>query len=367
MTMPMREFREARAVLERGVEDHAFPGAAFGVWSGGSVVGVAAAGWLTYERTSSEVTTATIYDLASVSKVMATTALAMRLWQRGLLDLELPVGELLPEFLRGDDPRRKAVTVHMLLAHTSGLPAHRKLYVLPQVESGTSAPEKAARALDACIAMPLTDDPGTRAEYSDIGFIVLGQVLERVAGETLEALCEQEVFGPLGLADTCFRPAAELRPRIAPTRDWEWRYRVLEGEVQDENCALLGGVAGHAGVFSTVGDVLRFAGALLTPGDIFTAAAVERFTRREDRPPGTSRTLGWDTPTTPSQSGRYFSTHSVGHLGYSGTALWIDLERRIAVALLTNRAYTEGGPANTKIQQVRPAFYDAVMEELLAG
>jgi CubicO group peptidase (beta-lactamase class C family) len=123
-------------------------------------------------------------------------------------------------------------------------------------------------------------------------------------------------------------------------------------------------VAGHAGVFSTVGDTLKLAAAILAPGGMFTGAAVDRFTRRESAPPGTSRTLGWDTPTPPSQSGSYFSAHSIGHLGYSGSSLWIDLDRQIAVALLTNRVYTEGGPANAKIQQVRPAFHDAVMKPL---
>jgi serine-type D-Ala-D-Ala carboxypeptidase len=367
----MPDFDRARSILEQAVTERTFPGAAYGVWFKGTVITEGAVGRLTYDAAASDATSTTIYDLASVTKVMATTALAMKLWQRGLLNLEHPVADLLPEFLGADvlnphDARRSDVTLHMLLAHTSGLPAHRKLYLLPEVEGTMDVHEKARRALAACLQMPLIADPGERAEYSDIGFIVLGKALERIAGGTLAALCEQEIFAPLGLIDTGFRPTAELQPRIAPTSDWEWRRRVLIGEVQDQNCALLGGVAGHAGLFSTVGDVLRFAAAILKPGDTFGAKSINRFTRRETTPPGTSRTLGWDTPTSPSQSGLYFSPHSVGHLGYSGTSLWIDMDREIAVALLTNRVYIESGPANTSIQQVRPQFHDAVMEALLA-
>ncbi len=369
--MPTPDFHAARALLQQAVEDRAFPGAAFGVWADGAVIAAEAVGRLTYDSHSPHASAETIYDLASLTKVMATTALAMRLWQRGILDLKQPVAELLPEFLRQpdslpqNDPRRGDVTLHMLLAHSSGLPAHRKLYQLPAVERAISPQEKSQLALQACLTMPLIAPPGSHADYSDIGFIVLGHALERLAGGTLDELCRQEVFEPLALPQTCFRPPAELRPRIAPTRDWEWRHRILHGEVQDENCALLGGVAGHAGLFSTVPDVLQFAAAILQPGDVFTGAAVERFTRRESLPPATSRTLGWDTPTPPSQSGRYFSPHSVGHLGYAGTSLWIDLDQKLAVALLTNRVYTESGPANTKIQQLRPAFHDAVIKAVL--
>jgi CubicO group peptidase (beta-lactamase class C family) len=303
------------------------------------------------------VTTQTIFDLASVTKVVATTAMAMILYERGVLDLEMPLSSIVPEFLTGD-PRREDASLRMLLAHRSGLPAYEKLFLR-------------ARSMDdllhAAFRTELVADPGARAEYSDIGFILLGVALERLADESLDQFAQREIFGPLGMIHTAFKPAASLRDSIAPTADDQsFRHRIIQGEVQDENASVLGGVAGHAGVFATAGDVAIFASCMLTGGaPLLRKNTVEVFTRRESTPPGTSRALGWDTPSSPSQSGKYFSAQSYGHLGYTGTSLWIDPDRQLSVTLLTNRTWPDC--QNSAIKKVRPEFHNAVIEALEAN
>ncbi len=278
----------------------------------------------------------------------------MILYERGLLDLEAPVAAIVPEFANGD-PRRREVTLRMLLAHSSGLPAYENLY--------QRAPSREA-LLQAAFATPLAADPGARAEYSDIGFIILGVALERLADERLDAFCKREIFGPLGMAQTTFNPALALQESIPPTADdRSFRHRIIQGEVQDENASVLGGVGGHAGLFSTAEDMAIFAHAMTNGGHpILRVSTVELFSRRESAPESTSRALGWDTPSGASQSGKYFSPRSFGHLGYTGTSLWIDPERLLSIALLTNRTWPDC--QNQAIKQVRPAIHNAVMEAL---
>jgi CubicO group peptidase (beta-lactamase class C family) len=264
------------------------------------------------------------------------------------------VAGTIPEF-GAKDARRKKVTMRMLLAHSSGLPAYQRLF------------EKAATRddlLHAAFTMPLEADPGSRAVYSDIGFIVLGEALERMAGESLDAFCSREVFAPLGMTHTAFCPPEAWKQNIPPTVDDRvFRHRIVQGEVHDENACVLGGVAGHAGVFAPASDVAAFAHVMLSGGGpILRPETVALFTRRETTPPGTSRALGWDTPSLPSQSGKHFSARSFGHLGYTGTSLWIDPERRLSVTLLTNRTWPDHG--SQKIKHVRPQFHDAVVEAL---
>ena len=334
---------------------------------GGRLVALRAFGRSTYELESPLITTDTMFDLASVSKVVATTTVAMILYERGLLDLDAPVVGIVPEFAgaefagagAGDaDARRRAISLRMLLAHSSGLPAYEKLFWKARTRE---------QLLRAAFTTPLVAAPGTRAEYSDIGFMVLCEALERVAAETLDRFCQREVFGPLGMAHTTYNPPPEARAAIPPTQDDRtFRKRIIQGEVQDENASVLGGVAGQAGVFSTAEDVARFAHALLGGGTpILRPETVRLFTRRETAPAGTSRALGWDRPSPPSQSGKYFSTLAYGHLGYTGTSLWIDPVRELSVVLLTNRTWPDS--SNWAIKQVRPKFHDAVVEALDAA
>jgi CubicO group peptidase (beta-lactamase class C family) len=347
--------QNALAILSNAVKMRAFPGAAFAVLHRGETVLQGSVGRFTYEDASEGVTLSTVFDLASVTKVVATTAMAMLLFERGHLDLRQPVIAHLADFAAAD-LRRKQVTVEMLLAHSSGLPAYVRLF--EQAQDRTSL-------LRLAYQTPLETDPGTRAEYSDIGFILLGELLQRIAGETVATFCSRDIFAPLAMSSTFFNPAKAMRQEIPPTvNDESFRRRIIQGEVHDENASVMGGVSGHAGVFSNTSDLMKFCVGILSEGQtIFREETVRLFTRRQLSPPGTSRALGWDTPSPPSQSGKHFSAGSFGHLGYTGTSLWIDGDREIAIALLTNRTWPDR--QSQSIKQVRPAFHDALMEELL--
>ncbi len=340
-------------LLREAIVEHSFPCATVAIVWRGKLVALKAFGRFTYDPNSPEATANTVFDLASVTKVVATTTMAMILYQRGLLDLETPVAAVVPEF-SGSDSRRKNITVRMLLAHSSGLPAYEKLY-----QHASNRDE----LLSLAFAVNLTAAPRTRAEYSDIGFIILGSLLERIADESLDRFCQRELFGALGMVHTMFNPPIALRGLIPPTvEDCVLRHRLIQGEVQDQNASVLGGVAGHAGVFSSAGDIAIFANALLQGGYLARPETLDTFTRRETSPAGTSRALGWDTPFSPSQSGKYFSPSSFGHLGYTGTSLWVDPERQLSIVLLTNRTWPDC--RNQAIKAIRPAFHDAVIEPL---
>lgn len=351
-------FGAAYRVLDKAIAERAFPGCAFGVLAGGKVVLQDALGRFTYETDAPTVEPGTVFDLASVTKVVATTAVAMLLVQRRLLDVDSRVGEFLAEFVAeraADDPARR-VTLRHLLAHSSGLPGYVEFFRTIQDREGL---------LRACMELKLEAEPGTRAEYSDPGFILLGKALEKCAGETLDVFARREIFDPLRMSATIFNPPAQQRNSIPPTEvDRNFRSRRIQGEVQDENAWVLGGVAGHAGLFSNVADVLRFSSEVLKGDGLFARETVEFFAERQ-KPTGSSQAIGWDTPSEVSSSGRHFSKHSIGHLGYSGCSLWIDLDAAIAVILLTNRTWPDR--SCQLIKQVRPAFHDAVREELIRG
>lgn len=345
-------FARAFQVLEQAIADQAFPGAVVAVTSCGNLVALRSFGRFTFARASSSMASDTIFDLASLTKVVATTTMAMILYQRGQLELQGTLAGIVPEFA-AEDPRRSEVTLGMLLAHSSGLPAYEKLFLHSKTKESL---------LDAALKVSLKYAPGTHAEYSDIGFILLGVALERMAGETIDRFCQREIFGPIGMAHTGFNPPTLLWQEIPPTADDQaFRHRIIQGEVQDENASVLGGVAPHAGLFSPASDLALFAQCMLGGGSpILRPETVALFTTRQAAPAGTSRALGWDTPSAPSQSGSYFSPASFGHLGYTGTSLWIDPARQLSVTLLTNRTWPDC--ANQKIKQVRPPFHDAVIE-----
>ena len=347
-------FARPLELLRRFVADRAFPGASVAVTSNGKLACLQAVGRFAYDQDSPEVTTASIFDLASLTKVVATTTMAMILYERGLLDLEMSVASVLRDFA-GDDPRRQEISFRMLLAHSSGLPAYEKLFLRTRTRDELVA---------AALATPLAADPGSKTAYSDIGFIILGVALERIAGETLDRFCQQEVFGPLGMAHTGFDPPLHWWSSIPPTaNDEAFRGRTIQAEVQDENASVMEGVAGHAGLFGTAEDLAILAHVLLQGGKpIVRPETLALFTRREPTSAGPSRALGWDKPSSPSQSGKYFSAASFGHLGYTGTSLWIDPERQLSVTLLTNRTWPDC--SNQAIKQARPQFHDAVIEAL---
>jgi serine-type D-Ala-D-Ala carboxypeptidase len=354
-----KQFQRAFDVLRSGIGQRAFPGAAIAVTHQGKLIAHKGLGHFTYDATSPAVTADTIYDLASVTKVIATTAGCMILHDRGLFKLDQPLADLLPEFADNGaeqkDARRRQITLRMLLSHSSGLPAYVKLF-----QTAHNKDELIQQAL----RVPLIADPGSHAEYSDVGFILLGQALEKLSHEPLDQFCQREIFAKLNLGHTCFNPPAELKLAIPPTEDDRtFRHRLIQGEVNDENASVMGGVAGHAGCFATSLDVSVFAQCMLREGTaLVKKETFEIFTRRQHLPPGTSRALGWDTPSQPSQSGKYFSSRSYGHLGYTGTSLWIDPDRQLSVTLLTNRTWPDRG--SQAIKQIRPAFHNAVIESL---
>lgn len=356
----MSRFPAADLILNEAIRAKAFPGAAYGVLFNGEIT-VGAAGYFTYDPESPMVQTATIFDVASLTKVLATTAMAMSLYDTGRLNLDEPVGERVPLFVVGEpsgSPKHR-ITARLLLAHTSGLPAYERLF------------ERCLTArtlLDACLRMALESPPATRTVYSDIGFIVLSHMLETIANEPIDAYCKKNFFDPLGMNSTFYRPPEVVRCAIPPTGfDAFLRHRILQGEVHDDNCFVLGGVSGHAGLFSNVADILRFADCILNGGaSLFRRETVRLFATRYSDVDPKSRALGWDMPSQPSSSGHFFSHSSIGHLGYTGTSLWIDPEKQVAVVLLTNRTFCDGDhKANfNKIQQVRPLFHDAILREL---
>ncbi|HXX43893.1 MAG TPA: glycoside hydrolase family 3 N-terminal domain-containing protein [Candidatus Acidoferrales bacterium] len=350
------------ALLNRAVSDGAFPGGVLAVgWK--SQLALHPFGQLEQEGEAYDVDEDSMYDVASLTKPIVTTTAAMLLVQQDRLDLDLPVERYLPEFAAAakSDPNaswRAHVTVRMLLLHDPGLPDHRDFY-------------KEAKGHDAILARvlaePLISEPGTHIQYSDVGLILLGEIIQRLTGQSLDAFAKQSIFSVLGMDRSMFNPPRRLRQDIAPTEmDSDYRKRMVWGEVHDENAWAMGGVAGHAGLFSTAPDIAVFAQMILNGGiyghdRLLSRAVVRQFTTRVTIG-DSARTLGWDIPTEPSSSGRYFSAASFGHTGFTGTSLWIDPQRKLFVVLLTNRVHPTR--SNEKIRQIRPALHDAIFESL---
>jgi CubicO group peptidase (beta-lactamase class C family) len=362
------------SLVGAAVADGAVPGAALAVGRRGRLVVLRGYGVLG-EDDATPVDPATIYDLASVTKVVGTTTAVMMLVDEGRLALDDRVVEFLPRWAEGD-PRKSEVTIRQLLLHRAGLPPFRRWFF--DLE-GRSA------YYDAIRAEPLESDPGTRTAYSDIGVMTLAWVVETVAGEPLDRFLERRLFQPLGMADTGFVPDPSLLPRVAPTElDTLWRGEMVRGRVHDENADAFGGVAGHAGLFSTARDLAVFAELMRSGGALPACDAarpggapcpitrpeplrlvreetVRAFTRRADDT--SSRALGWDTPSGRSSAGDLFSSGSFGHTGFTGTSLWVDPEREVFVVLLTNRVHPTR--ENSRHVPLRRAVHDAVARAVL--
>ena len=348
-------------LLSALVDSGATPGAVVVAGTHDTVLAECAAGRLSYAGDADPVTPDTIYDLASLTKVIVTTPLVMRLYEAGRLDLDAPVRRYVPEF--GGDARDR-VTIEDLLAHCGGLLWWTDLY--RQARELPSA-EAMRFYLKQICALPLDYEPRTRTVYSDLGFILLGAVLEQVTGIPLDRLAEDEIFVPLDMQDIRHNPPTALRSRIAPTEDDPERGGVLTGLVHDENACGLGGVAPHAGVFATARSLVPFAQMWLAQGAagdsrVFDNATIRRFSRRAGLVSGSSRALGWDTPAPGGSCGNRFSPASCGHTGFTGTSLWIDLEQDLFVVLLTNRVHPTRD--NPKLAELRPSFHDMLIDTL---
>ncbi len=338
-------------VVQRGVDAGGYPGAAVVVGRKGYSVlsrGFGALDWTGRARVTSR---ESIYDLASLTKVVATTTAIMLLYDAGTVDIDAPVSRYLPDFSGG---LRDQVTVRHLLTHRAGLPAGRELWRIAKTP---------AEARAAVLASPIQCTPGSCYEYSDLGADLLGFVAEAASGQTLDVFLERSVFAKLGMTDTHFRPDAMSSVRIAPTEIAPPRGYPLRGEVHDENAYALGGVAGHAGLFSTADDLSVFAQMMLDGGvyngvRIVSDSAVALFTKRA----AGHRALGWDTCDGGAGCGQYMSERAFGHTGFTGTSLWIDPDRQMFVILLTNRVHAARARRPSKvIADVRNDLADAAV------
>ena len=337
--------------VERGIAAGGYPGASVVVGRKGAAVWEKGFGRLTWSGDARVVPSRTIYDLASLTKVVATTTAIMILWDEGKLRLDDPVARYLPAFAGG---AKSTVTLRHLLTHRSGLPAGRDVWRIAR------SPEEARQVVLDTELMPGCR-PGQCFEYSDLGADLLGFIAEAVSGERLDAFMNRRVYTPLGMTDTEFRPSWTLRDRIAPTEVTSPRGYPLRGEVHDENAHALGGIAGHAGLFSTATDLSIFAQMMLNRGAyngvrIVSDSAVRYFTARA----AGTRALGWDTCGGQGSCGKHLSPRAFGHTGFTGTSLWIDPDREMFVILLTNRVHAARARRPSKvITDVRADLADA--------
>jgi CubicO group peptidase (beta-lactamase class C family) len=351
------QFAPAFAEVNAWVAKKAFPGAVLAVGQHGRLLALKAFGRVDSSADAPPMPVDAIFDLASLTKVIGTTTAAEILYDRRQLDLDAPVVRYLPEF--GGTPGHDRITVRNLLSHSSGLKSADGLW--------RNAKDR-QDLLRLIYATPATDPPGTVFAYRDTNIILMGEIVQRLTGQPLDRFLAREVFGPLGMKDTGFRPARVLLPRIAPTeQDDTFRHMLVRGVVHDENAYVMGGVAGHAGLFSTARDLSALAQLYLNHGSyrgkrLIKASTIALFETPQNMPPGSSRALGWDTPSPGGFAGPLASPHAIIHTGFTGTSIYIDPDRDAFVILLTNRVNPTRN--NALIAQARPAIHSAVLSVL---
>jgi len=345
-------FAAARQILQQAIADRAFPAAVIEVGNSRQPLWRESFGHLTFNPESPPTRDDTVFDLASLTKVLATTTLVMRQVERGILSLDDPVAHHVPDW-RDDGP--VVVMIRDLLSHSAGLAAHVPFYRDHQGRDSFEA---------AIVQTPRAYKPRTESIYSDLGFMLLGFILDRIAPLAAQFDALRVQMG--NIQDLQFAPPVIWKARTAPTRIDPWRQRLLIGEVDDDNAWALGGTAGHAGLFGVIGSVGEFARHVMQVlegrAGAFTQATAEIFVARRVEIPGSSRALGWDTMLPTSSCGTRMSPRAFGHVGFTGTSLWIDPERSVYVALLTNRVHPT--PENNAITTVRPALHDAIIDVL---
>jgi CubicO group peptidase (beta-lactamase class C family) len=360
--------------IERAIERGETPGAVVLARLGSELRCELALGAATLAPERHEARLNTIYDLASVTKVMATSAAVMLLVADHKLALDARAADWLPGF---EEHGKGEITLRHLLTHSSGLRPWRAYHAdlrereLRKGERWLGTPEARSAIVERISRSAPLHAPGEASVYGDLGFIALGAIVERAAGEPLDAFCRRRIYEPLGMSDTHFNPLPFEGPRerYAATELCAWREKVLWGEVHDPNAWAMGGVAGHAGLFSTAPDVMRFADEMLFAyrgeSAIFDAEVAREFFRRQEIAPQSDWALGWDTPTPGhSTSGVHFSKRSIGHTGFTGTSLWIDLERDMVVVLLSNRVHQIAKKSKFAL---RPEVHDLIWEAFLAA
>jgi CubicO group peptidase (beta-lactamase class C family) len=347
------QFFRVESVVKNAIEDRTFPGAVVLIWKDGNVIYENAFGNFTYDSDSPQVNKNTIYDLASLTKVVATTTATMICYDWNLFSLDDKVIKYIPEF---GVNRKENITIKNLLLHNTGLPAWKKFYgrnfsyddVLKEIYSSE-----------------LEYKTGEKTVYSDLGVITLGKIIEKVTGKSLDKFCADEIFVPLKMNSTFYNPVESIKLFCAPTEtDNYWRMKTLQGEVHDETSAMLNGVAGHAGLFSTAKDISKLMSVLMNKGllnneQFIKQSTIELFTKKYSSE--NTRAFGWDTKSdSGSSAGKYFGKKSFGHTGYTGTSIWADPERNLFVIFLTNRVYPTR--ENTKILKIRPQLHNAVIK-----
>jgi len=353
------KFEAVDSIINASIADTAFPDAVLLVQKDGRIIHEKAFGYYTYDPSSGKVSVNTMYDMASLTKVIATTTATMICYDRGLFKLDDKVAKYLPKFgVNG----KENVTIRNLLVHDSGMMPDIRSY-----KAYDSVENKEQAVMNEIFNDSLVYPTGTKMVYSDLNFILMGKIIEKLTGTTLDKFCEKNIFRPLGMESTMFNPPKSLVKRIAPTEiDNYWRHRLIRGTVHDETSQLLGGVAGHAGLFSTAGDLAKLLQMLLQKGiyhgrRYIKASTVEMFVKKQSDL--SSRALGWDVKSPHySSAGKLFSDVSYGHTGFTGTSVWTDPTRNLILIFLTNRVYPTRD--NLKILRVRPKVSNAVIEAI---
>lgn len=365
--------------FKEAVAQGVFPGAVALVSKGDEVVFERAFGWRSLVPDKTPMQLDTIFDLASLTKPLATTTAILLLVREKKVHLEDRVTRFVPNFAVFG---KTHVTFRHLLAHCSGLPAWKPYYeeIVKEEKEGkiNFVASRAAKSyvFEQIRRERMASPPGTQSLYSDLGFMLLGEVIEEISGRTLDRYCQEKIFKPMGLRSTSFVDLTQLRTRrlqpiqemIAPTENCPWRRKILCGEVHDDNAYAMGGVSGHAGLFSSARDIHLFLTRLrhCTRGEdpFLPAAFLQEFLNRDDTVKGSTFALGWDTPSPHNSScGSYFAPHSVGHLGFTGTSIWWDLERDCHIIILSNRIHPTRN--SDKIRGFRPYIHDLIMKSLL--
>lgn len=347
-----------RHLLEEAVSDSAWPGCVLYAAQNGETIFFDAVGFHTYKK-EKPVRPDDIFDLASVTKVIATTSAVMKCYEQGLIDLDDPVQKYLPAFREKGENKQK-ITIRNLLTHTAGLPPFKQYFLM---EADADA------RIDSVLRTQTIYAPGDTTVYSDVGLISLGKLIESVTGQPLDVFVQQQIFSPLGMTDTGYNPSKDKYERIVPTEINLLTGTLIHGIVHDENSYSMGGVTGHAGLFSTAGDLAIFSQMMLNKGlydsvRIFEPETVDLFTKRANITEHSSRCLGWDSPSGRASGGVYLSDASFGHTGFTGTSLWIDPENQIVVILLTNAVHPHRSWKSPKYYQWRQRIHSTVYEML---
>jgi CubicO group peptidase (beta-lactamase class C family) len=349
------DFTKVDELIDKAITEKVFPGAVILIWKDGKVIHEKSYGRHTYEDNAPKVSKRTIFDLASLTKVVATTTATMICIDNKLFSLDDEVTKFIPEFGVNN---KQNIKIRNLLLHNSGLVAWKKFY-------GQNLDN--FDILSDIYNSELEYETGTKMVYSDLGVITLGKIIEKVTGLTLDKFCKQEIFTPLEMSSTFYNPNDSLKELCAPTEvDNYWRNTLIQGEVHDETAAMLGGVAGHAGLFSTANDLHKFLSMIMNGGiyknkKIINSETIKLFTQKQSEK--NSRGLGWDTKSEKgSSAGNLFSSNSFGHTGFTGTSIWADPEKNIFVVFLTNRVYPSR--ENTKIISFRPKLHDLVIKSI---